>query len=456
MVRLCSASVLLALVAVKATTAAPPKRQSKGTATIDLNTNIGSANALGAGFIYGFPDNGTEASNAIPDHFMTDIAFRASRAGGAQIPPKGWIGGLQAYVARFNSTLSNYRTTRKYGGDFILLPHDLWGSDGGAGVNALYPGDNGNWTETETFLTRLVQDLKAHDMLEGLVFDIWNEPDIDSFWARSWDQYLEYYVRATTIIRKLLPTTLISGPSAAHPPSLDDAKWKAWLSAVKKSKSLPDIYSWHQIGSWSREPDRVIPDFTTLLKNQDLPQKPIDINEYAALEEQNPANSAFYLAQLERHNLRGLRANWGSGKKLHDEMGNLVYKGASGYVPNGDWQLYKYYASMKGDRFATTVSKDLLFDVFATKQDRVVKIIAGTRTIKAAYDISIKGLTSLGLSADGNVNVQVYRFDWAGNQAKIGDPVNLGISSYKYSKDQLLLAVDPPTNSTAFAYEIRY
>lgn len=201
MVRVNSVSVLSTLAVVKAASGALSTRQPKGTASIDLSNNTGAATALGSGFIYGFPDNGTEASNAISDHFLTDIAFRASRAGGAQIPQKGWIGGLDSYIARFNSTLSNYRTTRKYGGDFILLPHDLWGSDGSAGVNALYPGDNGNWTETEAFLDRLIQDLKCNDMLEGLVVDIWNEPDIDIFWARSWGQYLEYYVRATNIVR---------------------------------------------------------------------------------------------------------------------------------------------------------------------------------------------------------------------------------------------------------------
>ena len=96
-----------------------------------------------------------------------------------------------------------------------------------------------------------------------------------------------------------------------------------------------------------------MPDFVALLQNQALPQRPIDINEYAALEEQNPANSVFYLAQLERHNLRGLRANWGSGNKLHDDVANLVYNNNSEYLANGDWQSYKYYASMKGDRVGT-------------------------------------------------------------------------------------------------------
>jgi len=432
------------------------RRQSAGTATVDLEETTGKANALGSGFIYGFPDNGTQASLAIPDHFVTDIKFRASRAGGAQIPEKGWIGGLDAYIARFESALSNYRTTRKYGGDFILLPHDLWGSDGSAGPDALYPGDNGDWTETEKFLHRIVDDLKANDMLEGLVFDIWNEPDLDGFWARSWEQYLEYYVRADSVIRELLPDTLISGPSTAQSPSLDNEKWSAWMAKIAENNAIPDIYSWHQIGTGSRQPDSTVPDFNTLLEDHGLPQRPIDVNEYAGSEEQNPANSVYYLAQLERHNIRGLRANWGSGDELHDKMGNLVWNSGSAYFPNGEWQLYKYYANMDGERLSTQASEDLLFDVFSTKTEDTVKIIAGTRTIQQPYDVHVGHFSSLGLPTEGTIDIRAYRFDWAGYKGEVGDAVDLGTSSYDYSDDKLVIQVDPPTNSTAFAYEISF
>lgn len=65
----------------------------------------------------------------------------------------------------------------------------------------MFPGDNGNWTEMEVFYGRLVNDPKENDMLEGLVFDLWNEPDLTIFWNRTWEQYLEYYVRAHEIVR---------------------------------------------------------------------------------------------------------------------------------------------------------------------------------------------------------------------------------------------------------------
>ncbi|KAK1624805.1 glycoside hydrolase superfamily [Colletotrichum phormii] len=401
------------------------RQSSTGTATVDIANPSGPAKFLGSGFTYGFPDNGRDIDTSIPDSFVTDIKFHASRAGGAQILAPGWIGGLDGYQQRFDSALSNYRTTRKYGADFILLPNDLWGADGGQTGGSTFPGDNGNWTETEVFLHRLVDDIKSNNMLHRLVFDIWNEPDLDIFWARSWDQYLDYYVRAHKIIRAELPDTLISGPSAANAPAVDLDNWKAWMSAVAANDAITDIYSWHQIGDWQREPDRVVPDFKSLQSTYNLPDRPIDLNEYAWPSEQNPANGVFYLAQLERHNLRGLRANWGSGSDLHDYMADPLFKDARGTCkPNGEWHVYN------------------------------VKILAGTRTVQKNYEIKISGLSKLGLPSDGSVQVRTLRFVWAGTEVEVGEPVDLGVTSLSSASDSLTILVEPPTNSTAFAFEL--
>lgn len=175
---------------------------STGTAYVDLAISRGTATGLGSGFIYGFPDNGTEAETSIPDHLVVGMGFRANRAGGAQIDAPGWaFGGMAGYQPRFYSALSNYRTSRKYSADFILLPHDLWGAQGGANADTPFPGDNGNWTEMEIFLDQLISDMNANGMIDGVVIDLWNEPDGSGFWARSWDQYLEYFGRSYAVFK---------------------------------------------------------------------------------------------------------------------------------------------------------------------------------------------------------------------------------------------------------------
>ncbi|KAH7129169.1 glycoside hydrolase superfamily [Dactylonectria macrodidyma] len=434
-----------------------PRQDIAGTATVDLSKGTGDASFLGSGFIYGFPDNGSDAGNSIPDHFITDIKFRTCRAGGAQISAAGWAtGGEEGYKGRFESTLSNYRTTRKYNGDFILLPHDIWGAQGGATESFPFPGDNGDWSQMEAFIRRLISDVKANNMLDGLVIDLWNEPDLDSFWNRPWSQYVEYFVRASKILRAEFPKAIISGPSSAHSPHQDDNNWRFWMDSIAKNDVIPDIYSWHQIGAWEREPDTTIPAFKALRAEYSLPERPIDVNEYAWPDEQNPANSAYYLAQLERHNIRGLRANWGGGDNLHDYMGNLVAKSGQEYYANGEWQLYKYYANMVGERLATSASSDLKFDAFAVLSNKHLKILAGTRTIKDRYDITITGFGEIGLPDQGTLEVHRYQFDWDGPQGRIYDALDLGSFPYYYSSNQLTIPHDPPTGTTAFAYEIKF
>jgi hypothetical protein len=175
------------------------QQSSKGIATVDVSQTVGPAKSLASGWIYGFPDNGTEADFSISEHFIKDVKFHSTRSGGAQIPAKGWVAGLEEYKGRFNSSLSNYRTTRHYGGEFILLVHDLWGADGGS--ISTFPGDNGSWALADEFLTQLAADLRGNDMLDGLVLDLWNEPDGKNFWDRPWEQYLAYWERSYSFFR---------------------------------------------------------------------------------------------------------------------------------------------------------------------------------------------------------------------------------------------------------------
>lgn len=96
------------------------------TASVDLSKKTGTPTHVASGILYGIPDT----PNVIPDKWYTTIGFNHNRGGGAQIPgnnTKGWRLGYEQYVPRFNSFASNYWTTRKYGGTYILLIHDLWG-----------------------------------------------------------------------------------------------------------------------------------------------------------------------------------------------------------------------------------------------------------------------------------------------------------------------------------------
>lgn len=171
------------------------------TAIVNLGTGKGDPMHWASGIIYGIPDT----LGQIPSHWYTDIGFRYGRAGGAQLeaPARGWIWGEEEYKGRLESTLSNYQTCREYDADFVLLPHDLWGTDH-VNDSTVWPGDDGDWAGYDSFIKRLMADLKQNDALEGLVWDIWNEPDISIFWEREQQQWIDLYIRTHKLLRLVL------------------------------------------------------------------------------------------------------------------------------------------------------------------------------------------------------------------------------------------------------------
>ncbi|KAJ5796542.1 uncharacterized protein N7518_005082 [Penicillium psychrosexuale] len=65
-----------------------------------------------------------------------------------------------------------------------------------------WPGDDGDWSKYDIIVRTLMSDLKAHSALDGLVWDIWDEPDIENFWVRSQQQWFDLYIRTYKIIRE--------------------------------------------------------------------------------------------------------------------------------------------------------------------------------------------------------------------------------------------------------------
>ncbi|PIM65988.1 beta-xylosidase, partial [Streptomyces sp. JV178] len=157
--------------------------------------------------------------------------------------PGGWVAGK--YDRRWNSTRAQYQRTKALGGTFVILPHDLWGADGT--TNPTFPGDNGDWSQFNAFYDRLLADAQAAGMSD-IEWDIWNEPDVSTFWGRSQAQYLETWKRAYPPIRAVFPKAVVVGPSSAFKPgSHGSAWWDPYMDYFKANDVEPDLYSWHNL-----------------------------------------------------------------------------------------------------------------------------------------------------------------------------------------------------------------
>lgn len=204
-----------------------------------------------------------------------------------------------------------------------------------------------------------------------------------------------------------------------------------------------------------------------LLQTYSLPMRPININEYSTYPEQVPSGSAWWIAQLERINAHGLRGNWLSGWQLHDFMASLVSKPdalaeysptATGYYPNGDYQVYKYYKRMMtGHRVGTLPSSDLKLDTYATVgDDGLARVLVGVRITEGTWNLQLDNLSATGLPSNGTLNVHTWGFPVVSQYPHFGQiegPIDLGWYGHEYSDDTVTFPVFQVDVNTAFAFE---
>lgn len=99
--------------------------------------------------------------------------------------------------------------------------------------------------------------------------------------------------------------------------------------------AIPGQYSYHLEGITTQLDNDLQTTNATLgalLKVYDLPERQVNINEYANWEEQVPASLAWWLSRLERYDAWGLRGHWENGNALHDLFANLLTKTYDAFI----------------------------------------------------------------------------------------------------------------------------
>ncbi|MGN9911323.1 RICIN domain-containing protein [Phytohabitans sp. LJ34] len=397
----------LALAAALLTNAAPAQAADESIA-VNFSVAGGSPTYRASGWIYGM----TENASGPADHFYRDVKFRYMRAGGAQLgQPGGWVAGT--YDRRWNSTLAQARRTIALGGQFVILPHDLWGADGYP--ISRFPGDNGNWSDYDAFLTRLIGDVRAAGI--AVQWDIWNEPNLGLFWNRPQAQYFELWRRTYQRLRAEFPSHLIVGPSCACVPSTG-GWWVQYLDFVRANNVVPDIVSWHSLPG---DPVANVGVANSTLNSRGIPHpRPYQINEYGSTSEQNPGDGSWYIARLERAGADGLRANWASTNNLHNDLGNLLTRNSAGqHLPKGEWWAYRFYGGQTGT--IASVTPSTAYDAFATKASGVAKVLVGGGGTTGNIAVNLQRLdTTSGIVQNNQVRVVAQRIPYNGGGAVQG------------------------------------
>jgi len=401
--------IVAGVLAATTVIAVAPAQAADESITVNFAVAGGSPTYRASGWIYGM----TENASGPADHFYSDVRFRYMRAGGAQLDqPGGWVSGL--YQRRWNSALAQARRTIALGGQFILLPHDLWGADGFP--ISRFPGDNGNWTDYDAFLTRLINDVRAAGIT--VQWDIWNEPNLGLFWNRPQAQYFELWRRTYQRLRAEFPSHLIVGPSLAGVPTTTGTWWGQYLDFVRSSNTVPDIVSWHSLPG---DPVANVAAANTTLNSRGIPHpRPYQINEYGSPSEQNPGDGSWYIARLERAGADGLRANWAGGANLHNDLAGLLVRNSTGqHLPRGEWWVYRFYASQTGQISPVTPSP--AYDAVATKATGVAKVLVGGGGTIGNIAVNLQRLdTTTGIVQNNQIRVVAQRIPYNGGGAVQG------------------------------------
>ncbi|KAH8663420.1 hypothetical protein BGZ60DRAFT_529697 [Tricladium varicosporioides] len=449
----------------------PVRRDISGTSNVYFGENTGEVKNWASGILLGLPLN----PDQIPFHWLGDIGFWNMRSGGSQLaaPSRGWTYGYDEFMGRYASLKADYEVTRQHGGNFQIMIHDLWGTDTWPSFEATpMPGDNGSYESFDKFLDTLFALLIQDGIVENVWWDLWNEVDNVDFLNRGLDRWLEYWGHAYHKIMRDFPNAKTTGPSYGHLPNFAgpvENYFSGWANFVAANNSFPEKPSLHflypngdlttSINSWN-----------TFLNAAGINyQGTWNVQEYGAPDQQIPSTAVWNIAQLERHNAWGLRANWRGGLELHDLLANLL--GKSGHEPNynvsdvnywpaREYPVYLYYhQKMKGYRVRTEMTEDTLGDSFVTVDpaERRVRILFGCRPYTGVWNIGLNQLTSLGLPASGELFVTTWRFNSAPSiYDEVSGPDFIGEWSHTYTNGELILPVYQVDPSITWAFEFSY
>jgi hypothetical protein len=323
------------------------------TVTINLASTSGTANGVGAGFLYGMSADGQSPT----DNLFTPLAVNSARGGGADLAGAGWVGdGYTAgtgYTTRVNAVIAQARrvNAQPSHGVYDVLVSDVFAAYDGSlpPGSATFPCNAANCTNWVSFVTRLVNDISAAGV--NVRYDIWNEPDSGFFWPPGYagTQYFQMWDSAVNTIRGLQPSAVIAGPSVSN---FNNTYITQFLNHVKPAGTVPNILNWHFSGLAISDANTVRSD----LSSAGITGVQLGENEYVGPSEQNAGMEAWHLGQLARSGiLYADHAIWSNCCHVPSLDGAIVQSGGV-YRPTGRWWVSKDYADVTGNLASVTAS----------------------------------------------------------------------------------------------------
>jgi xylan 1,4-beta-xylosidase len=128
--------------------------------------------------------------------------------------------------------------------------------------NVTPPKDMKKWEEFIRAFTLHVQERYGHDEMKTWYFEVWNEPNLDGFWAGTQQQYFDLYAASARAIKSVSPEYKVGGPGTAG------CGWiKEFLKFCETNQAPVDFVSTHTYGVESGFLDETATHGTALSRN---------------------------------------------------------------------------------------------------------------------------------------------------------------------------------------------
>jgi hypothetical protein len=155
--------------------------------------------------------------------------------------PDSMVAPLRPALWRIGS-FEHYAPQRRSGARVVAVLSDFWGYPKYGGGAVKWPYDD--WTVWERF----VDSLAVAHADKPVVWDVWNEPDIDFFWPQgelAQARFHETYARAYRVLRaRLGPNAVVAGPSYSY---YDRARMQAFVSYCAAAGCEANVLTWHEL-----------------------------------------------------------------------------------------------------------------------------------------------------------------------------------------------------------------
>ncbi|GGZ67100.1 CBM35 domain-containing protein [Streptomyces bluensis] len=312
--------------APSAAAAADPQRL-----TVDLAASEGPVMLGANGALYGLSDDGVPSDAALAPLKVTSISQKPE--GGAQHPNGDALTVSKSFF-------------RNGGGEINVMMQDIY---------AKWPYEDLGIDDYLPKVDKIVKEVAADPNSDRFVYIPFNEPD--QIWYKlgvadqaeyevNRDRFFKDWKTVYQRIRAIDPDARIAGPNEAayHTRLLRD-----FLAFAKRENVLPQVMTWHELGSGSlRDFQAHYDDYRSLEREAGIAPLKINIDEYANRRDLSvPGQLVQWVSMFERNKVYANAAYW-------DAAGNLSGHVVRQNIPNGGWWFFRWYAGLTGDTVKVT------------------------------------------------------------------------------------------------------